>query len=97
MALLSVKEVYCRRIWLLPKRTWGITLYPFIFYNCKHWKIKPFMRRHEWIHVRQIQKDGFFFFYCSYVWQWLTVGYAEIDYEKEAYNNQHNESFSPWE
>jgi hypothetical protein len=42
------------------------------------------VRRHEECHVAQMRRDGALKWHLRYVWQWLTVGYARIDYEIEA-------------
>lgn len=73
----------------------SITLYPFICLQgdieiCKEQKIL----NHEWIHVEQIRKDGFMYFYLKYFKDYCVnlfkfgfseKSYEEIPYEKEAY------------
>ena len=55
---------------------------------------KTKLLHHEWIHVKQIQEEGFFRFYLSYIFQIffnlfrygnLKKAYKNISYEKEAY------------
>lgn len=91
---MRVREIYCKR-WILPKQTWGITLYPFIFYNTKHWHIEDFMRRHEWIHVEQVERLGWFKFYFKYLVCHFKYGYLENPFEKEAYARQYDDT-TPW-
>lgn len=73
----------------------GITLYPFIFMTIsKHKAIKSRLLHHEWIHILQVRKHGFFRFYFSYIMQSfvnilkyrnLKEAYRNISFEKEAY------------
>ena len=73
----------------------GITLYPFVFMNKSEKEAKKTkLLHHEWIHVKQIQEEGFFRFYLSYIFQIffnlfrygnLKKAYKNISYEKEAY------------
>lgn len=93
---MKVKEIYCTRIWLLNRKWFGITLYPFIFYNRKYWYIREDMRRHEWVHVEQVRKEGWFKFYLNYLKQNFIVGYKNNPYELEAYAKQ-NDGKKPWE
>ena len=85
---MKVREVYCDRFWLLNKKWFGITLYPFIFYNRKHWHIQSYMRKHEWVHIAQIRRVGWFKFYATYIYYNITLGYDNNPYEVEAYSKQ---------
>jgi len=85
----------------IPKRFMGITLYPFIFTWCKKDNVPESFLRHEMIHVRQIQKVGWFCFYASYFFYWLAGllehknlfdAYFEIPYEIET-RKKANQSF----
>jgi hypothetical protein len=50
----------------------AITLYPFIFFSMsKEEALKKRVVHHEWVHVRQVRKLGWFRFYLSYFWQWI--------------------------
>jgi hypothetical protein len=93
---MKIREVYCKRFWPLPRNTWGITLYPFIFYNAKHWNIEDFMRRHEWIHVEQVRRLGWWKFYYRYLKYHAKKGYDANPFEMEAYKRQ-SEKTQPWE
>ena len=86
-------EIHCKR-WLLPKKTWGIVLYPFIFYRRKYYS--ETLRRHEWTHIRQIRRDGVFKFYFKILKDYATVGYRNSPYEIEAYEKQEDEDYEPW-
>ena len=76
---MKVREIVCKR-WLLDDTWKGITLYPFIFYNGKPTKT---LRKHEWVHVDQVRRDGWFKFYWNYVQQ-MRKPYSERKYEIEA-------------
>jgi hypothetical protein len=45
--------------------------------------------RHEVVHIRQMQRDGWFTFWTQYFWWTLTKGYAANPYEVEAYRVSH--------
>ena len=76
----------------------GITLYPFIFTTLSKKEAKKTkLLHHEWIHVKQVRKDGFFKFYFFYIYQAffnllkyknLKKAYRNISYEKEAYSKE---------
>ena len=84
----------------LPKKLGftAITLYPFIFFAyTKEQAIRYNVVNHEWIHVTQIRKLGWFKFYIDYLWQyWVNYrkykqqfpAYMAISYEVEAYHSQ---------
>ncbi|TKJ17905.1 hypothetical protein CEE44_05285 [Candidatus Woesearchaeota archaeon B3_Woes] len=75
----------------------GITLYPYIF--IRHSEPISFKKRithHEWIHIIQIRKKGFFQFYFKWLIELLinilkyknyNKAYKNISYEVEAYKN----------
>lgn len=69
----------------------AITLYPFIFYRDTPTSLTV---SHELIHVEQIEKLGWLYFYITYLWQYTKgrfqglnhkEAYLNISYEKEAY------------
>ena len=72
--------------WNKPKEeNWAITLYPFIFYRF----FPTFsMRCHEFIHVKQIQEEGFFKFYIKWAFWTFRYGYQNNPFELEAYGFQ---------
>jgi len=76
----------------------GITLYPYIIISSSETVAnKKKILKHEWIHIKQVRKEGFFKFYTKYLFEWTTnlikygrIGkaYRNISYEKEAYKNE---------
>ena len=84
---MKIKEVLCKR-WFINRRYAAITLYPFIFFNVYHRAYKENLeqlRRHEYVHVKQIKQFGVLQFYLSYLWESWKHGYMGNKYEKEAY------------
>ncbi len=81
----------------------GITLYPFIFMSfSREQSLKEHVVQHEFIHVRQIRKNGWLPFYLSYLYQYFRnrfkglgadKSYGDIDWEKEAYARQSDKNF----
>ncbi len=72
----------------------AITLYPFVLYS-KAMTKKVYT--HEMVHVEQIKRDGFFYFYINYLYQYLknrynnmdhATAYLSIPYEKEAFERE---------
>jgi hypothetical protein len=93
----KVREVYVSNWfgrWMRLRGWAGFTLpSPFgatIFY----WLLDEFeqpsatTRRHEWVHAKQIERDGWFKFTWRYLWQLARKGYNGVDYEIEAYQRQ---------
>jgi hypothetical protein len=76
----------------------NITLYPFIFMMADEKTSKDtHILNHEWIHITQVRKLGFFKFYLTYLVKYVTnlykfrsfnTAYMEVSYEKEAYEGQ---------
>ncbi len=76
----------------------GITLYPFIFMSQnKDYCARNKIIEHEFMHVRQVRKHGWFKFYLTYLYEYFRnrfIGfdsdkaYLEISFEKEAYKSQ---------
>lgn len=89
---MRVIEIVCKH-WIF-KHADAITIYPFIFYR---FEPNETLRRHEWVHVEQVRRQGWFKFYTSYIWQWAKrVPYRERPAEIEAFNRQHNAEYTPW-
>lgn len=75
-----------------------ITIYPFIFLMCsKQEAIEWHVLHHEWIHICQVRKLGWFRFYFDYIRQYFrhrlnnvdaNTAYMRITYEIEAYKNE---------
>ncbi len=73
----------------------GITIYPFIFFaDNKEKAISEHVLSHEWVHVLQVRKLGWFRFYATYVWIYFRnrfqgmsadESYYAVPYEQEAY------------
>ncbi|MBS3099389.1 hypothetical protein J4462_04205 [Candidatus Pacearchaeota archaeon] len=79
------------RLWGLK----GIVYYPFVLIAVsKKEARKNNLLKHEWIHVKQIRRDGFLYFYFRYFFEFVVgffrywnvwKAYRNISYEKEAY------------
>jgi len=73
----------------------AITLYPFILYS----RTKPYLLarpdylkaifKHEYIHIDQVRRMGWFKFYFLYLVESAKNGYKENKYELEAWDRQH--------
>jgi len=53
----------------------------------EHWDAVE-LRRHELIHIEQIERDGAVKFSVLYVWYLVRYGYLQNPYEIEAYARQ---------
>jgi hypothetical protein len=86
-------RVYCfYNSWIAKfLQTYGIVLFPFIFfYYDKETSFKKKIINHEFVHVRQIRRIGFFKFYLSYFWDYCKRRFSGNSHE-DAYEN------NPWE
>ncbi len=72
----------------------AITLYPFILFDGEP---EPEIIYHEYVHVKQIQRLGWFKFYYSYIKEYVMLrlrglshieAYYEISFEKEAFASE---------
>ena len=68
----------------------GLTLYPFVLYSPSEGEIRMSvdgkkLRKHEFIHVNQIQKEGYINFHKNYIYNTFKLGYDKNPYEVEAY------------
>lgn len=72
----------------------AITLYPFILFKrtvpdlktrCRH---PEQLFKHEYIHIEQVRKLGWFKFYFLYLVESAKNGYRQNKYEVEAYDRQ---------
>lgn len=77
----------------------AITLYPFIFTRRELTSVEL---NHERIHARQQKELFIVFFYVIYLLEYLVLliyignrkkAYSEISFEKEAYENQHDQDY----
>lgn len=75
-------------------RVGGITLYPFILFSRTTYSMKRNLRnpeylfKHEYIHIEQVRRMGWFKFYISYIIENMKTGYEKNKYEIEAYGRQ---------
>ena len=72
----------------------AITLYPFILFSRSvagiktHRKEPEHLFKHEYIHIEQVRRLGWFKFYFLYLVDNAKNGYDENKYEIEAYTRQ---------
>lgn len=72
----------------------AITLYPFILFRRTVLGIKANRKnpehlfKHEYIHIEQVRKLGWFRFYFTYLVECKRNGYRQNKYEVEAYDRQ---------
>jgi len=75
-------------------RVGGITLYPYILFarsvpGIKKYRQHPeYLFKHEYIHIEQVRRLGWFKFYLSYIVENMKKGYSNNKYEVEAYGRQ---------
>ena len=70
----------------------ALVLYPYILISKSETETrKTKLLHHEWIHILQMRKEGFFIFYLRYLGEWVINlftdyqnAYQNISYEKEA-------------
>ena len=53
----------------------------------EHFEVEE-LRRHELIHIEQIERDGAIKFSILYLWYLVRYGYRRNPYEREAYRRQ---------
>ena len=72
----------------------GIVLYPFVLISETRENTMPSTLKHELMHVKQVQREGFLGFYCKYasyiantLWETgdLQKAFIENEFEDEAY------------
>ena len=72
----------------------AITLYPFILFSRSvagiktHRKEPEHLFKHEYIHIEQVRRLGWFKFYFTYIVESFKNDYLDISYEVEAYKRQ---------
>ena len=72
----------------------AITLYPFILFSSTVYTMKRNLRepmhlfKHEYIHIEQVRRMGWFKFYFLYIIESIKNGYEDNKYEIEAYSRQ---------
>lgn len=94
-----MKPKYIKSRWFPPFGR-AITLYPFVFIRDHAWVETTI--RHETIHVHQINRDGFFYFYIRWrlglifgVFRYGKGSYRNISYEREAFANNAKGKYLP--
>jgi len=70
------------------KKWYGLTLYPFIFFQKSKEEVSERLLRHEYQHVIQIDRMGWIPFYATWLWQRATKGYYYAPLEVEARAHQ---------
>lgn len=77
-----MKARFVKVKWLpMPKRFVAITIAPFIFHIGE---ISDRLRRHEMVHIEQVNKLGWIGFYATYLWYSIRYGYTNNPFEVEA-------------
>ena len=95
---MKIRRVYNSCIPKLLKVS-AITLYPFILFTRSVDGIKKCRKdpeqlfKHEYIHIEQVRRMGWFKFYFCYLVENRKTGYKQNKYEIEAYSRQ-TESFN---
>ena len=83
---------------LLPPSYTAMTIYPFILTG--HSFLNSAILKHEMIHVEQVERDGWFRFYLTYLFDFAmnliryknwSDAYFNIPYEVEAYDREHED------
>ena len=75
-------------------RVGAITLYPYILFSRTVPSLKTNLRnpeqlfKHEYIHIEQVRRMGWFKFYFCYLVENAKTGYDKNKYEIEAYTRQ---------
>jgi len=78
-------------------RVGAITLYPFILYSRTTTSLKSrpdyllAIFKHEYIHIEQVRRMGWFKFYFLYLVESAKNGYKQNKYELEAWDRQHEQ------
>lgn len=75
----------------------AITLYPFILYSQSKLSLKArdeyltALFKHEYIHIEQVRRLGWFTFYFLYIIENMKTGYKQNKFELEAWDRQHEQ------
>ena len=75
----------------------AITLYPFILWSRSKSQLKDQMDytkrvfKHEYIHIDQVRRMGWFYFYIKYLLENRKTGYKQNKYELEAWDRQYEQ------
>ena len=85
--------------YLVPKGYTGLTVFPFVFLKCSHFKTDYVLINHEKIHLKQqieLLIIPFYFIYgLEFIFRLLQyknwqLAYRNISFEREAYCNELN-------
>jgi hypothetical protein len=63
---------------------YAVTLGQTAYFSCDEIQVAEWWHKHEDCHKSQWARDGKIKFLSRYIWQLLTKGYSNIDYEVEA-------------
>jgi hypothetical protein len=63
---------------------WAITLGQHTWFSVPEAAVDPAWQRHEDCHKKQWRDEGYLKFASRYLWQLVTKGYQNIDYEVQA-------------
>lgn len=77
--------------WFVPPKQLAWVLYPFIFFKEKKDDVSGVLYRHELEHIYQVQREGWFKFYLTYIWYSIRHGYQDNPYEIHARAAQNNQ------
>jgi hypothetical protein len=69
---------------LNKQELYAVTFGQTAYYSCSIDLVGAGWRAHEDKHKEQYARDGWVKFLTRYIWQRITKGYENIDYEKEA-------------
>lgn len=69
---------------LVPPRHRAWVIFPFMLFRDYKQDVDDTLFRHEWEHVEQVQRDGWFKFYLLYIWYSIRYGYKNNPYEVAA-------------
>ncbi len=81
-----MKAHFVKVSWLpLPRRFVAITIAPFIFHKVP---LSEALKRHELVHIEQVNRLGWVRFYVTYLWYSIKYGYDKNPFEIEAKNRE---------
>ena len=82
---------------LFPREIEAVTIFNHVFLRHEEHRTHRFILNHERIHVCQMKRDGYVFFYLKYFLEYIKNrfkgmghwrAYRQISYEVEAYSHQ---------
>ena len=66
------------------RKNYAVTFGQTAYFSCSQSQVSDVWQKHEDVHKEQYKRDGWFKFLSRYIWQLITKGYTNIDYEIEA-------------